>query len=62
MKSFCSPNFNMATFDPLDPYGNCDEQFKEFLQHPTWNRHGVPGLGFDKASWNSVNMQSLSSL
>jgi len=53
MKSFCSPNFNMATFDPLDPYGNCDEQFKEFLQHPTWNRHGVPGLGFDKASWNS---------
>ena len=61
MKSFCTPEvspkkFNMTTFDPLDVYGNCHEQFKDFLQHPTWNRHGVPGLGFDKASWNSVNL------
>lgn len=68
MKAFCKPLLNpktdykpwadMATFDPLDPYANCDEQFKDFLQHPTWNRHGVPGLGFDTASWNSVNMKS----
>ena len=63
MKQFClkeehrqnSTQFDNS-FDPLDPYGECDAQFKEFLNQPTWNRHGVPGLGLypDTASWNSV--------
>jgi len=63
MKQFClkeehrqnSTQFDNS-FDPLNPYGECDDQFKEFLNQPTWNRHGVPGLGFDllaTASWNS---------
>jgi len=46
-------SYNMSDFNPnTNAWTAENSAYPNLLSMPTWNRHGVPGLGYSTESWN----------